>query len=178
MQLKINLATKSYINTQQLNFFIAAAVALLVFLLFLNIRDVATTAGETKRVAKEIALLAGKSAGEKGVSEQEYQALLSRIRFANAIIEKKTFNWLTLLDRLESTVPDGIALTAIEPVQKESALKLTGSARNFSSLRSFMENLENSKSFTDIFLVSQAETKVGTTQRGITFNISCKAVFK
>lgn len=178
MQLKINLATKTYVNTQQLNLFIAAAVVLLFFLLFLNVRDVSTTAGETKRVAKEMALLTGKSAGGKGVSEQEYQALLSRIRFANAIIDKKTFNWLTLLDQMENTVPDGIALTAIEPVQKESALKLSGSARNFSNLRIFMENLENSKSFTDVYLVNQADTKVGTTQRGITFNISCKAVLK
>ncbi|KAF0218293.1 MAG: type IV pilus assembly protein [Geobacteraceae bacterium] len=178
MQLKINLATKTYINTQQLNWSIVAAVALLGLMLFLNVRDIATNAGEIKRVAKEIAVLTGKSAGEKGVSEQEYQAILARIRFANSIIDKKTFNWLTLLDQLESSVPDGIALTSIEPVQKESALKLTGSARNFNNLRSFMENLENSKSFTEVYLVSQAETKVGATQKGITFNITCKAGIK
>lgn len=178
MQLKINLATKTYINTRQFNVSIGVAFFLLVSMLFLNVRDVATTAGETARVARELAALEVKFKGGKEISEKDYQSLLTKIRFANGIIDKKTFSWLTLLDRLESVVPDGIALTVIDPDPKDRRLMLTGSARNFSNLRSFMENLEGSKQFTDVYLVSQSQTKVSESQKGILFNITCKADYK
>ena len=51
----------------------------------------------------------------KGVSEKEYKALLSRIAFANNIIDKKRYNWLALLDKLEQVVPEGVAISSVEP---------------------------------------------------------------
>ena len=37
-----------------------------------------------------------------------------------------------------------------------------------------LENMEGSKNFSEVYLLSQSDTKVGLTQKGITFNISCK----
>ena len=51
-------------------------------------------------------------------------------------------------------------------------------AKNFQILRKFLENLEDSKFFTDIYLLSQSEAKVDETQKGISFSVSCKADVK
>ena len=180
MRLTINLATRIYINTRRLNLFIAGAATLLTLLLLFNISKVVTDFTEMHRLTKETAALEGKTRGAQSavVPEKEYKALLARIGFANGIIEKKAFNWLALLDKLEGVVPDGIALASIEPNPKDSVLKLAGIAKSFGSLRKFMENLEDSQYFTGIYLVSQAETQVSAGQKGINFTITAKALYR
>lgn len=178
MQPNINLATRVYIDTKRLNLLTALAVALLAILLFVNIRSIVSAAAETRRLEGEIGAFEGQfKASSGGVTEKEYQELLNGIRFANNAIAKKTFNWLGLLDRLEVVVSDGIALSAIEPDIKGNALRLSGNALGFGNLRRFLENLEDSKFFTDVYLVSQGDTKVGETQKGITFTISSRVDF-
>jgi type IV pilus assembly protein PilN len=180
MRLTINLATRFYINTRRLNFLIAGAVILLTLLLLFNVSNMATDFAEMRRLKDEMAALEGKtrSAQSAVVPDKEYQALLAKIRFANGIIENKTFNWLALLDKLEVVVPDGISLVLIEPIPKDGGLKLAGIAKNFGNLRKFMENLEDSKFFTEVYLVSQAETQVSTGQKGINFMITAKALYR
>lgn len=180
MRLTINLATKIYINTRRLNIFIAAAFALLLLLLMVNVRNIVMDSGAIERLKHGITLLEGKAKKATGaaVPDKEYQALLGRIKFANRLIEQKTFNWLMLFDKLESVVPDGVAITAIEPSPKDDGLKLDGMTKGFGNLRKFMENLEDSKYFTDIYLVSQSDTQFSVDQKGISFHITCKAKYK
>jgi type IV pilus assembly protein PilN len=180
MRLTINLATRIYINKRRLNFFIVAAFALLVLLLLVNVGNIATDFGDIQRLNDGIDILEGKTKKATGatVPDKEYQALLARIKFANGLIEQKTFNWLMLLDKLEGVVPDGIAVASIESSPKDEGLKLDGMAKNFGALRKFMENLEESKYFTDIYLVGQSDTQVSPSQKGIAFHITCKAKYK
>ena len=94
------------------------------------------------------------------------------------MIEKKSANWLNLLDRLEEVVPAGVALTQIEPDPKERLVKLTGAARSFANLRTLIENMEQSKNFSEVYLLSQSDAKkVGATQQGLQFAISCKVIY-
>jgi type IV pilus assembly protein PilN len=174
MQFRVNLATRQYINTRQLNLGIGILFILLVGLSLFAVRAVATNKGEIERVSGEIARLDKARGTVTAVPEKEYQAILDRIQFANRIIANKSYNWLLLLDRLEEVVPGNVVLTSIEPDTKEGSLKLTGTARNFSNLRRFMENLEASKFFTETYLNSQSEAKVSDRQKGLAFNISCK----
>jgi len=179
MLLTINLATRIYINKRRLNIFIAVTLILLTLILLFNVREVVKGYGEKRRLTHGIAVLEGKSKDAKSsaVSEKEYQALLGRIKFANVIIEQKTFDWLMLFDKLENVVPDGITIVSIEPSPKDGGLKLAGIAKNFGNLRKFMENLEDSGYFTDIYLVSQSESQVSESRKGISFDITCKAKY-
>jgi type IV pilus assembly protein PilN len=175
MRFDINLATKIYINTKLLKLYTAAAISLLAIILILNIRHVAAKSEEMKRLTNEIATLDSKfKIASRGVSEKEYHALLDRIGFANTVIEKKMYNWVDLLDKLEQVVPDGIAISSIDPDPKSHELKLAGIARNFNNLRTFMEHLEDSRSFTDVYLMGQGEPKPGDAVQGFIFNLTCK----
>lgn len=172
MQLKINLASKSYLNRKKFNMTVTVVGLVLGVLLLINIITVASNAGDISSTSKQVAVYDGKLSGV--VPEKEYQAVLSKIKFANQIIDKKTFNWMSLLDRLETVVPAGIALSGIEPNTKTADLKLAGVAKSFKNLQQLMENLESSKDFQDVYLVSQNDLKVGQSQQGLGFRIECK----
>jgi len=178
MRLTINLATRRYLNLRLLNAVLLACFVLLGALAVFAVGKIAQNAGELSRIQR---LSGGIGSGTGGaqVSEAQLKGLGARIRFANAAIEKKSVNWLILLDLLEEVVPSGVALTQIEPpAKREQTLKITGVARDFANLRIFLENLESSKTFSEVYLLSQTETKVGLTQRGLSFNITCKVALR
>ena len=175
MRFNINLATKIYINAKLLNVSTVAAILLLVLILILDIRHVAAKSEEMKHLTSEISALDSKfKTASRGVSEKEYHVLLDRIGFVNTVIEKKMYNWVDLLDKLEQVVPAGVAISLIVPDPKSHELKLAGVARSFNDLRIFMEHLEDSRSLTDVYLINQGESKSGDAAQGINFNLTCK----
>ena len=176
MDLKINLATRSYINTRQLNLSIVVLSGLLLVGMMYFVSDIATKTGEMQRIGSEVESLEGINKGK--VNAKEYQNLLARIAFANGLIARKSYNWLMLLDRLETVVPDGVAITSIQPEQGGAKLKLTGVATSFAGIRRFMENLEDAKFINEVYLLGQSETKVSESQKGTTFSITCKVALK
>jgi type IV pilus assembly protein PilN len=176
MKLTINLATRRYVNLRQLNVMLALGFTLLGGLAIFKVAEIARNASELARVRGLSQGIATRSGGTQ-VSEAQLKALEPRIQFANATIEKKSVNWLSLLDHLEEVVPAGVALSEIQP-DHDQLLKIGGAARNFASLRALMENMERSKNFSEVYLLRQADTKVGLTQEGILFNISCKVALQ
>lgn len=178
MELKLNLATRYFYDTRTLNTVLAAVIAVLVIITFFSVKGLATDAGHEKRLEGELAKIQARFAtSAKGVSEKEYQDLLKRISAANGILKKRGLNWLFLLDRLEAVVPDGVALSSIEPKLKEGTLTLSGTAREFRNLRVLVENLEGEPRIADVFLQSQSEIKEGAGQRGVGFTVTCKVDF-
>lgn len=176
MRLKINLATKRYLDQGVLNGAIWGAGIVLFLFLGYEVNRCAFLAGELKRVVAEThSLQRGKV---EVVSESQYRLLKAHIGFANKVLERKALNWLSLLDYLESVTPEGVALTRVEPVPNEGLVKINGAARGFSNIKSFLENLERSPHFSEVFLLGQNETKVGLTQQGILFSLSFRVNFR
>jgi type IV pilus assembly protein PilN len=152
---------------------------ILLFLIFLNVTTIAAKTGEIKKLTQNLSTMEDKFKPlSTGVHEKEYAALLGKIDFANAIIDKKKYNWLDLLDKLEKVVPEGIAISSVDPDLKGQSLKLSGVGRNFMKLRVFMEKLEESTYFTDVYLTSQSSVRLSDDMQGVTFNITCRVVDK
>ena len=179
MRFTLNLATRTYIDSQKLNLILGAVAAFLFLLLCgLSYAAVMNRAEQEKLLGELTAVEARIKASGKGVSANEYQTLLGRIKAANSIIQRKSFNWLGLLDWLETVVPDGVQITSLEPSLKEGKLSISAVARNFQTMRRFLENLEDSKFFTDIYLLNQGEARIDDAQKGVSFSINCKADVK
>jgi len=177
MQINVNLATRYYFDNRKLNIAFAVAGAMLLLLLVVFIGVAVANLGEIRRLKTEQAKLDARHGRLVGaVSEKDYQAVVARIGTANAIIEKKAVNWLQLLNRLEEVVPDGIAVTLIEPDLKTQELKIGGAAKNFAAIRLLLENLERSPHFPDVLLLSHKELKVTEKQLGFSFDISTRLV--
>jgi len=173
MKLTINLATRRYVNYRLLNGWLIVGFLLFGALFLYQLQEVAYQHGELTRVR---GLIAAEERGGMGptVSPAQLKKLEEGIRFANGIIERKAVNWLGLLDALEGVVPNGVALSQIEPPRGNEGVRISGVARSFPDLRALLENMQRAPSFTDAFLLNQAEAKVGLTQQGISFTVSCR----
>jgi len=176
MKLTTNLATRRYVNLRQLDTVLALVFAGLISLALYQVAQLSRNAAEISRLTSLTKGIGVTSAGPQ-VSDAQLKAQAKKIQFANALIDQKSMKWLTLLDRLEEVVPPGVTFTAIEPDLKKS-VKLNGSVRNFASLRMLLENMERSKNFSEVYLLSQSEAKVGLTQEGMAFQITCRIDLK
>jgi type IV pilus assembly protein PilN len=177
MKLTTNLATRHYVNTRLLNICVSAALVILTVVLILRVREIAYNQAELGRVRGMLAAAASRPGGRK-ISETQLKSVQSRIAFANTLIDRKAVNWLNLLDRFEEVLPNEVALTQIEPGKDGQSITVNGVARQFSGLRALLENMEQSKNFSDVYLLSQSEARVGLTQRGVTFSISCRVAYR
>lgn len=177
MKLQINLATRQYINLRPVDTGLLVIGLLLLVALALNVYNLATTAGESRQLTQELAGIASKGKSiYPPVSEKDWQRLQADIADANAIIRKKAFNWLVFLDDMETVLPDGVTITSFEPKAVTGELQLSGSALSFGGISALLSNMENSGRFADIYLLSQSELKVGKTQKGIAFTLTCKVL--
>ncbi|GFO65177.1 PilN domain-containing protein [Geomonas paludis] len=175
MKLTINLATRRYVNLPQLNAILTASFVILALLLVYLVREVANNQVEINKIKSESAAASRGPAGAPPVPAEQMKALETRIAFANTLIDQKSVNWLGLLDKLELVVPAGVAFTQVEPSALDpQSLKLAGVALSFAGLRTLLENMEQSPNFSEVFLLSQTDVKVGKDQKGFGFSISCK----
>ncbi len=179
MRFTLNLATRLYVNNRQVNLVFGVVGGALLIVLALIVGVLLGQVADQRRLGAELTDINAKiKSSGKGVSDKEYKALLDRIKLTNEIIRRKSFNWVGLLNWLEQVIPDGVMLTSLEPSLKDGTLKISAVAKNFATMRKFLENLEDSSFFTDIYLLSQSELKVDETQRGVSFSITCNADIK
>jgi len=176
MRFTINIATRTHIDLKLVNRAGYAVLALLLVLLAWNVSRTFWSVGELRR------LQADNSSYEKrlnsrpnGVSEKDFTRLLADIKFYNGIIARKSYNWMGLLEQLEEVTPDGLAMSMLAPDRKKGEVKLEGHARSFAQVRSYLEKLEDSKTFTSILLLSHSEVTANEKSKGVNFSISCKA---
>ncbi|NVN93606.1 MAG: PilN domain-containing protein [Desulfuromonadales bacterium] len=177
MRFTINLATKTYLDHQLINRGLIISLLVLVMLSAWKVVSFCGNMGKQERLRADIASLEERlKSRSAGVSEQEYSSQQKTIRFYNEIIERKSANWLSLLEQLERATPEGIALASLAPEKKTGILKIEGRARNFGQVRTYLERLGDSKAFTDILLLSHADQVVGEKGHGVRFTISCRTV--
>jgi hypothetical protein len=172
MNFSINLATRVYVDFKKVNLCFVIAGVILSFWLCLSIYTFVDNTAKLKKFAEYKARLS-RSAETKKVSDVDYTAFLLNVKNVNSILYKHSYDWLSLLSNLERLVPDGVALRGLEPSDKGATLRLSASARNFTGVRRFIENLESSKVFSEVYLTDQTATKEGT-QKGINFTVTCK----
>lgn len=172
MNFSINLATRVYVDFKKVNIcFLLTAVVLSFWLLF-SLYTCIDNYGKIQKLAEARSKLSP-GANMSKVSEVDYTAFLANVKNVNSILYRRSYDWLSLLSNLEKLVPEGVALKVLEPSDKGTILKLSARARNFSGVRKFIENLESSKAFSEVYLTGQTATKEEE-QKGLNFTVTCK----
>jgi len=178
MRFTINLATRTYLDHRLINRVIIVSMLILTALSAWKIVSFCWNLGELDRLRSDIASLEKRLSGRQaGVSEKEYNRQLATIRFYNGIIERKSSDWLALLDKLENATPEGIALVSLAPDKKTDAIQIEGLARNFDHVRLYLDRLEDSKAFSHILLLSHGDIAVTAKKNnGVKFAISFQVI--
>lgn len=177
MRFTINLATRPHLDQRRVKWACIGSLLLLLALLTWNGFRICGDMIEMRRLAAENATLGARLGSRpSGVSEKEYTRLLASIRFYNEVIEGKSRNWVGLLEQVENATPEGVALVALTPDKGGAEMRLEGRAKNFGSVRNYLERLEDSHAFGDVLLLSHRDSPPGEKGRGVQFSISCRAV--
>lgn len=173
MRYTINLATRTIYDHRLINLVLAAIITILAVLLAWNIFRFSRNQGELSRLNTDITTEEKRrNSRPAGVSEKEQAATLATIRFYNEIIERKTFGWMGLLEQMESATPEGIALTSFSIDKKSGIVNVEGLAQDFKKVQAYLDNLTDSRYFSDVQLLSNKNKVLWEQAKGVVFSMS------
>ncbi len=182
MKLHLNLASRGYINRRMLNLAYLAIIAILGLLLVFNLLSLFQLQRHSQQIEEMLSRIPEKRDDGKGSDlVRSADTITKQVGFANEILKKRRFQWSTFLDRMESTLPEGVRLRSIQPESGSGSVRLEGVARGVPELRSFLERLSADPGLANYFLLEQAVTKGEGEDSGLAevlrFSLQLKGIF-
>ncbi len=161
MEIKLNLASKPYLNRQSARLWLLLLGALMVLLLLLNgsygyrnYRQLQLLDTRFQELNDQLSGIHGPSAE---YTPEKLVAVKVEVELANEIIDADRFRWTDLLSRFESLLPADVSIHSIQPNFKAHSVQLSGVARDVSALTEFVDNLLTSEDLNQAFLQSHGE---------------------
>jgi type IV pilus assembly protein PilN len=156
-----NLATRPFYNERVVHFWLLVIGAAVVAATIFNISQVIRYSRSDTELARQAATdearaadLRASAAGLRAtVDARQIEVASVEARQANDLIDRRTFSWTELFNRLESTLPPNVRITSILPrlQDREMVLTLTIIARSVDDVQEFMQNLAATGSFPKLF---------------------------
>jgi type IV pilus assembly protein PilN len=168
--LRTNLSTRPFYNMRAVQVSLAAFSAVVLALTLFNAvelirqgsRQRALGAREVEAQA-EASRLRGEAVRIRAqINPKELEMVAASAREANAIIDLRAFSWTQLLMELETTLPEGVRITTIQPHVDSNGRLIIGigvQARRGSDLETFLDALEMTGSFRDV-LTTEEQTNM------------------
>jgi Tfp pilus assembly protein PilN len=163
MEIKLNLASKPYLNRQNVRLWLLLLSALMVLLLLLNgsygyrnYRQLELLDTRFQELNDQVSGIQGASAD---YSPEKLVSVKAEVELVNEIIDADQFRWTNLLSRFESVLPADVSIQSIQPNFKGRSVQLSGVARDLSALTEFVDNLLTSEDFNQAFLQNHGEVK-------------------
>lgn len=164
--LRTNLATRPFYNVALVKMVLGGVAALVLALTLLNLVQLVRLAAShralgarTSEATQEAARLRADAARIRAqINPEELQLVAAAAREANALIDQRAFSWTELFARFETTLPDDVRITAVQP-QLDRDGRFTVSvgleAREPEDLDAFVEALEAEGGFRNVLAVQE-----------------------
>ena len=164
--IRTNLSTRPFYNERAVHFWLLlAALAVIVATVF-NVywvrryksgdKELVAAATQDEARAAQLRQQAARLRGS--VDPKQMDVAATAARQANELIDRRTFSWTELLNRLETTLPDDAHIMAVRPkVDRTHGIVLTLNilARDVDDVNRFMGKLEATGTFAN--LISREE---------------------
>lgn len=184
MEIKLNLASKPYLNRQRLRFWLLLVCALLSGLLTINGIYAYRGYQQLERLADRSQELERQASGVQAVSVEYSQDKHDDVRLqvakANDIVAADQFHWTSLLNRFEELLPSEVSIRSIQPNFKEHSLQLACVASDVTAMARFVDNLLSSEDLNQTFLQQHGESaagKAGINKVQISFSLLIREAF-
>jgi len=176
--LRTNLSTRPFYNERGIHTALGVAALLVAALTIFNLvqivmltsrrSDLNGRAAAAENRGRE--LLSGASTIRRGLDPKELNEVTGAAREANGLIGQRLFSWTDLLNRIETTLPDEVRVTALRPVTDKDgkvviAMSVVG--RRAEDVALFMEHLEGTGAFSDVYSRDESSTEDGLIQTAI-----------
>jgi Tfp pilus assembly protein PilN len=156
--IRTNLSTRPFYNERAVHLVLLALAIVVAGATIFNISrvirysrsDTQLATQATRDEARAADLRQQASRLRASVDPRQIDFASSDAREANDLIDRRTFSWTELFNRLETTLPDEVHITAVKPhIDREHGIILTINvlARSVDDMNLFIENLESTGAF-------------------------------
>ena len=169
--LRTNLSTRPFYNERAVHVLLGIAAFFIVLLTAYNAYRIVTLSrrnteissranrdrGEADRLMQEAARV------RRGMNQNELKFVAAAAREANVIIDQRTFSWTAFFNRIESTLPPDVMLSAVRPRISDEGTRVTMIVlgRRAEDVDEFMEKLEATGAFLDVLPTQEEMTDEG-----------------
>jgi Tfp pilus assembly protein PilN len=158
--IKSNLATRPFYNQRAVHFWLLVMGAVVVAATILNVSQMIRYSRSDTELARQAAIdearaadLRANAAGLRArIDTRQIEVASVEARQANDLIERRTFSWTELFNRLEATLPANVRITSVQPrlENRQMLLTITVVARGVDDVQQFMDNLGTTGAFPNI----------------------------
>ena len=156
--IRTNLSTRPFYNERAVHLWLLMVTLIVAAATVLNVttglryrqgdnasaRQADADEARTAELRQQIVKLRG------SLDPRQIDTASAAARQANELIDRRTFSWTDLLNRLETTLPDEAHIVAVRPkLDRQNGIVLTLNviARDVDDVNQFMENLEETGAF-------------------------------
>jgi len=184
MEIKLNLASRPYLNRQSIRLWLLLATVALVLLLGFNAFYVYQNVRQLQLLDARTAELQQDSQGgpeaSTDFSADKFTAVKAEVKLANEIIAADQFKWTTLLDSLEALMPYGVRIVSVQPNFDKKSVQLSCRAKDVSAMTEFVDSLLTSEDLSHAFLKSHSEVETqqdGFKKTEVSFSLAIEEAF-
>lgn len=173
--LRTNLSTRPFYNERGVHGLLGVTALIVIALTVFNLTQIVLLSRRQSQLSSR-ADAADARAGElrasavrtrQALNLKQLEQISDEARDANAIIGQRLFSWTDLLNRLETTLPDGVRITVLRPlVAKDGGvtIQMTVTGRSIEDIESFMVKLEETTAFSGVYPQDDSPTEDGLVQ--------------
>lgn len=182
MKLSINLASRHYFNRRILKLTLSCIIVFLLLILAIQGNIYLQNHQLTLQYQSHLGALQEQLHGKmpKRLTPEELAVQRQAYRKAEALLQKDSFRWTVLFNRMENLLPDGVSLRSFNPDYNKNSLMIHGVAKNLKKLRNLLDNLQGA-SFKQVYLKNQGEVDVengrGGKRGALSFSIAIEGIF-
>ena len=170
--LRTNLSTRPFYNMRAVQVTLGAFGVLVLAMTLFNAfelirqgtRQRSLGAREVEAQAEAARLRNDAARIRSQINPKELEMVAASAREANGIIDLRAFSWTQLLAQFETTLPEGVRITAIQPRVDKDGRVIIGigvQARRGADLEMFLDALEMTGSFHDVLTTEEQTNREG-----------------
>lgn len=184
--LRTNLSTRPFYNERGVHLLLMLLAVIVGALTLVNVfkvlqlsrqnTELSTSVNRDRAEADRLTRDAARI--RRGINPDELQLVVNAAREANVLIDRRTFSWTALFNRIEETLPPDVMLTTVHPIVDEDGTKLamTVLSRRTVDVDEFMEKLEATGAFEQVLQRQDQDVEGGLIRAIIDTNYVPEAV--
>jgi hypothetical protein len=171
--LRTNLSTRPFYNIRAVQALLGAFAALVILMTMFNVirllqlatsqRSLGARAVQAQTEAARLRADAARVRAQ--VDAKELEVVSVAAREANAIIDMRAFSWSDLLAQFETTLPENVRITAVQPRLEQDGRRfivaMRVEARQIADLEKFLDALEMTGAFHSVLTTDEQATSDG-----------------
>jgi hypothetical protein len=160
--IRTNLATRPFYNERLVNLWLLLLAAAVLLATLFNITRARSDSGSNTELAAQAAqnvartneLRRTATGLRASLDAKQLEAVSADAREANNLIDRRTFSWTALFNRFETTLPDDVRITSVQPTvdpDHKITLKISIVAKSVNDVDLFMSRLDETGAFKELY---------------------------